>query len=83
VRFAGSDQVVLKVLRMLRDAGYEVGRSFEPLHLQGAYRKYARAAMPRAEAAWRSLVELPCEPSVKIEDIRRIAGLVRVAAGAT
>jgi len=81
VHFDGGERVALKVVRVLRDAGYEVGRSFEPLHLQVRYREYARASMPRAEASWRSLVELPCEPSVGTMDIRRIAAIVQAVVG--
>ena len=83
IRFAGGEQVALKALRMLHEAGYEVSRSFEPLHLQARYSQYARVPMPCSEAVWGSLVELPCEPSVRLTDIRCIAELVRAAVRAS
>jgi dTDP-4-amino-4,6-dideoxygalactose transaminase len=79
VSFAGGEEVALAVLGALREAGYEVDRSFRPLHLQHAYARYARGALPNAEREWRTLLELPCEPSVSMADIERIARVVRAA----
>jgi len=83
VSFAGAEEVALKVVRALRDAGYEAERSFRPLHLQAAYDRYARSSLPKAERAWRALVELPCEPSVRIDDVERIARLIRTTVAAS
>ena len=82
VSFAGGEQVALKTLRALRDRGYEVDRSFRPLHLQTAYERYSRSPLPHAEREWQALIELPCEPSVGMDDVERIAGLVRTSVGA-
>jgi len=82
VRFDGGERVALAVVRTLREAGYEVDRSYRPLHLQAAYEKYARGALPNAERIWPCLVELPCEPTVGMEDVRRIAAVVRATARA-
>jgi dTDP-4-amino-4,6-dideoxygalactose transaminase len=83
VSFAGGEQVALEILRALRDAGYEVDRSYRPLHLQPAYERYARSPLPHAERAWQALVELPCEPSVRMNDVDRIAGLIRTIVDAS
>ncbi len=77
VSFSGGEQVALAVVRALREAGYEVDRSYQPLHLQAAYDKYARGALPNADRLWPALVELPCEPTVRMEDAKRIAEVVR------
>jgi dTDP-4-amino-4,6-dideoxygalactose transaminase len=81
VGFAGGEHVAFKVLRTLRDAGYEVDRSFRPLHLQLTYERYARKPLPHTEREWQALVELPCEPSVRMVDIERIAALIRTTVG--
>ena len=36
---------------------------------------------PVAERMWPCLVELPCEPSVALDDVDRIAALIRATAG--
>lgn len=81
VSFHGGEHAALAVVKTLRDHGYEVDRSYRPLHLQSAYERHARGALPNAARAWPSLVELPCEPTVRMEDVRRIAEAVRAAAG--
>lgn len=82
VRFRGGERASLAVMGALREAGYEVDRSYRPLHLQAAYEKYAREGLRNAECAWASLVELPCEPTVTIRDVERIADIVKATAGA-
>jgi dTDP-4-amino-4,6-dideoxygalactose transaminase len=77
----GDEKLSLQIVRTLRRAGYEVDRSYRPLHLQTEYTKFARSALPNAERVWPGLVELPCEPSVAIDDIRRIAALIHATAG--
>jgi len=82
VSFYGGEPVALRAVRTLREAGYEAVRSYRPLHLQPAYRDYARGSLPTAEQIWPSLVELPCEPTVRMCDVRRIAEIVKSAAEA-
>lgn len=77
VSFGGNEALALRVVNVLREAGYEVDRSFRPLHLQAAFVSFARGPLPVAERAWLGLVELPCEPSVSFEDVQRIAQLIR------
>jgi dTDP-4-amino-4,6-dideoxygalactose transaminase len=78
----GNEQLSLQIVRALRRGGYEVDRSYRPLHLQTEYTKFARSPLPNAERMWPGLVELPCEPSVGIDDIRRIAELIHATASA-
>jgi dTDP-4-amino-4,6-dideoxygalactose transaminase len=77
VSFAHGERVALQMMGVLRDAGYEVDRTFRPLHLQPKYAHYARGPLPRAEREWSAIIELPCEPGVPVNDIRRIAALIR------
>jgi dTDP-4-amino-4,6-dideoxygalactose transaminase len=81
VDFRGDEALALKVVGVLRDAGYEVDRSFRPLHLQSLYEQFARGRLKTAERLWPSLVELPCEPGVAPEEIERIASLTSATAG--
>jgi dTDP-4-amino-4,6-dideoxygalactose transaminase len=82
VDFHGDERLALRVQRVLRAAGYEVDRSYKPLHLQPEYHAYTRAPLPNAERVWSALVELPCEPGVRVDDVQRIAALVRATVGA-
>lgn len=82
VDFHGDERLALRVQRALRAGGYEVDRSYKPLHLQPEYRAYARAPLPNAERVWAALVELPCEPSVRVEDVHKIGALIRATVGA-
>lgn len=82
VSFHGDARVALEVVGALRKAGYEVDRSYRPLHLHASCKDYVRGKFPNADRDWPALVELPCEPSVKMKDVRRIAELVKATAGA-
>ena len=81
VRFHGGERAAIEAVHTLREAGYEVDRTYRPLHLQPAYEQYARDTLQSAEHMWSSLVELPCEPTVTMEDVRRITELVKATAG--
>jgi len=62
--------------------GYDVQGSYVPIHLLGNFRGCVWDSLPYSERVWPDLVELPCEPSVTLDDIERIAAIVRrVAAG--
>lgn len=64
----------------LRDAllaaGYEVTRSYKPLHLVGGGPGVGPPT-PFVEGLWMNLLELPCEPSVPLREVTRICGLIR------
>ena len=60
--------------------GVESGFSFTPLHRQTRYRHLSDRPLPQADALMESLIELPAEPQIPLEDVERIAGLVHAAA---
>lgn len=66
-----------RVIAALRSAGYEVERSYIPLHLRAEPELAKPGALPLTERLWSSLVELPCEPSVPLTDVARICEIVR------
>lgn len=70
----GSD---VKVIGALREAGYEIERSYTPLHLRPEFAHLDRGALAESDRVWRSLVELPCEPSVALADVTRIGTIIR------
>lgn len=76
VQVAHPDQA-RHIIRSLRAHGYEVSDSYRPLHLEPGYACYLRTPLTRAEQLWARLVELPCEPSVPLTEVERIAAIVR------
>jgi dTDP-4-amino-4,6-dideoxygalactose transaminase len=74
------DDRAAQLIADLRRAGYEAQGSYVPIHLLPDYACWRRRLLPRAERVWADLVELPCEPSVSIADVERIAALVKEAA---
>lgn len=58
-------------------AGYEIQGSYVPIHLLGTYPQCVWDRLPNAERIWADLIELPCEPSVKLADVDRIAAIVK------
>jgi dTDP-4-amino-4,6-dideoxygalactose transaminase len=71
-----------EVVETLATEGYEVQGSYVPIHLLGNIRGCVWDRLPYSERVWPDLVELPCEPGVSLEDIERIAAIVRrVVAG--
>jgi dTDP-4-amino-4,6-dideoxygalactose transaminase len=73
--------VASDVIRALGDAGYEIQGSYVPLHLLDSSRGSVWDRLPYAERVWADLIELPCEPSVDLADIERIATVVKKAVG--
>jgi dTDP-4-amino-4,6-dideoxygalactose transaminase len=65
------------LIATLRSAGYEVQGSYIPIHLLAPYRQLAVRSLPRTEAIWADLIELPCEPEVSIEHAEQIASIVK------
>ena len=66
-----------RVIAALRVAGYEVERSYVPLHLRAEPDLARPGGLPLTERLWSALVELPCEPSVSLADVARISNIVR------
>ncbi|MGH7766457.1 MAG: DegT/DnrJ/EryC1/StrS family aminotransferase [Candidatus Binatia bacterium] len=73
------DDPAARVIVALRRHGYEVQGSYVPIHLFSLYEKFARIPLPRAEAVWADLVELPCEPDVRLDDVEQIAHILKQA----
>jgi dTDP-4-amino-4,6-dideoxygalactose transaminase len=73
------DDAASRVINSLRAAGYEVQGSYVPIHLLSCFSHCVWDRLPYAERVWADLVELPCEPSVSLSDIDRIAKLVKSA----
>jgi dTDP-4-amino-4,6-dideoxygalactose transaminase len=65
------------IIKALRGRGYEVNGSYTPLHLFPEYRKFARWPLKNAERKWNNLIELPCEPSVSLDEVANISSIVR------
>jgi dTDP-4-amino-4,6-dideoxygalactose transaminase len=75
-RRRGKD-VASRVIAALVQAGYEVQGSYVPIHLLPGYEQCAWDRLPNAERIWPDLIELPCEPTVGLDHVERIAGIVR------
>lgn len=79
-----ADDSASRVIGALGAAGYEIRGSYMPIHLLPPFRQCVWDRLPRTDRVWADLIELPCEPSVELDDIERIAALVKrgVAVGA-
>jgi len=60
----------------LKRKGFEVTRSYTPLHLLPPYQNYVRGPLKNIEKKWSHLIELPAEPSICDEDIDRISDIL-------
>jgi len=65
------------LIERLGDAGYEVQGSYVPMHLLSHFDRCVWDRLPFTERVWADLVELPCEPTVSLDDVRDIASLVK------
>jgi len=76
------DDLAAKTIGALADAGYEVQGSYMPIHLLGSFSACVWDRLPQCEKVWTDLIELPCEPTVRLDDIERIASIVKHCASA-
>ena len=67
------------LIEALGHAGYEVQGSYVPIHLLAQFDRCVWDRLPHAERVWADLVELPCEPSVSLADVEKIAELIKAA----
>jgi dTDP-4-amino-4,6-dideoxygalactose transaminase len=74
------DDPAARVIAALGSAGYEVQGSYVPIHLLFPYEKFLRMSLPHAERVWADLIELPCEPDMSLDDVERIAAVVKQVA---
>jgi dTDP-4-amino-4,6-dideoxygalactose transaminase len=71
------DDLASQLISALGAAGYEVRGSYVPIHLLPQFDRCVWDRLPYAERVWPDLVELPCEPSVSMDDMERIAMIVK------
>jgi dTDP-4-amino-4,6-dideoxygalactose transaminase len=73
----GGQDIASGVVDALAAEGYEVQGSYVPIHLLGNFPECVWDCLPYSERVWPDLVELPCEPSVRLDDVERIAAIVK------
>jgi dTDP-4-amino-4,6-dideoxygalactose transaminase len=73
----GGEDLALAVTQALRAAGYEVGGSYVPIHRLRENTPCVWDDLRRTDRIWPDLVELPCEPNVHLDDVERIATIVK------
>jgi dTDP-4-amino-4,6-dideoxygalactose transaminase len=73
----GDDEVAAGVIEALASAGYEVQGSYVPIHLLPGYEQCVWDRLSNAERIWADLIELPCEPTVSLNHVKRIVEIVR------
>jgi dTDP-4-amino-4,6-dideoxygalactose transaminase len=66
-----------EVIKALGHAGFEIQGSYVPIHLLGNFDECIWHRLPHTERVWADLIELPCEPGVRFDDIERIATIVK------
>jgi dTDP-4-amino-4,6-dideoxygalactose transaminase len=71
------DDAATHLIAALGAAGYEVQGSYVPIHLLRNFRQCVWEKLPHADKLWADLVELPCEPSVSLNDVEHIAEIVK------
>lgn len=63
-------------VKALAAAGYEIQGSYVPIHLLASFPQCVWDRLPYSERVWSNLIELPCEPSVDLDDLERIAAIL-------
>ncbi len=76
----GGEDLALAVTQALGAAGYEVGGSYVPIHRLHEGATCVWDDLRRTDRIWPDLVELPCEPDVRLDDVERITTIVKTAA---
>jgi dTDP-4-amino-4,6-dideoxygalactose transaminase len=79
-RTRSGEDLALAVTQALRDAGYEVGGSYVPIHRLRGNSDCVWDDLRRTDRIWADLVELPCEPDVRLDDVERIVAIVKTVA---
>jgi len=70
------DDAAARIIGALGEAGYEVQGSYMPIHLLGRFSACVWDRLPHTEKVWADLVELPCEPTVSLEDVEKITMII-------
>jgi dTDP-4-amino-4,6-dideoxygalactose transaminase len=71
------DDIAVRVIETLGREGYEVQGSYVPIHLLPGYEQCVWDRLPHAESIWPDLIELPCEPTVDLHHVTRIAAIIK------
>jgi dTDP-4-amino-4,6-dideoxygalactose transaminase len=61
----------------LRSAGFEVQGSYLPIHHLAQLLHCVWDRLSNTDKMWADLIELPCEPGVALDDVERIASIVK------
>ncbi|MGE5216003.1 MAG: DegT/DnrJ/EryC1/StrS family aminotransferase [Chloroflexota bacterium] len=72
-----------ELVEALAAEGYEIQGSYVPIHLLGVFPECVWDHLSYSERVWADLIELPCDPGVTIEDVARIADIVRIVVAAS
>lgn len=56
--------------------GYEIGDGYLPLHRMGSFKKFASVPTPHSDDIFQRVLELPSEPTIALEEIRRLCSLL-------
>lgn len=65
------------LIAALGKSGYEIQGSYMPIHLLGCFNRCAWDRLPNADRVWLDLIELPCDPGVRLEDVERISTVIK------
>jgi len=65
------------IINALRVKGYEITRSYTPLHILPEFQRFRRVSLQNAENIYDRLLELPCEPTVNLIDLVEICDIVK------
>jgi dTDP-4-amino-4,6-dideoxygalactose transaminase len=76
LRYSRATDFAARIIANLARAGYEIQGSYVPIHLLPVSECCLWDCLPMSEKIWSYLVELPCEPTVELDDTRRIAAIV-------
>ena len=72
-----NDDPAPRVIEALAGAGYEIQGSYVPIHLLPGYERCRWGRLSYAEKVWGDLIELPCEPQVRLTHVERIAAIIK------
>jgi dTDP-4-amino-4,6-dideoxygalactose transaminase len=76
-RAGHKDDPAPHLIGALAGAGFEAQGSYVPIHHLAELPHCVWDRLPKTERVWADLIELPCEPSVSLGDVERIAAIVK------
>jgi dTDP-4-amino-4,6-dideoxygalactose transaminase len=65
------------LIAALGKSGYEIQGSYMPIHLLGCFDQCVWDRLPNTDRVWLDLIELPCDPGVRLEDVERISTVIK------